>query len=160
MKEQLPSGAITEDTDPSGTMRVIPREPEGISDGPLSGAGDPVDDEIVGLARKIEDARGKMEALASEMHTLESMAERAIVERDRSDKPPRLNERIELRMLSVRISIREREVLACLVEGKSNREIALELGISVKTVKDHLWKAYRIIGVKSRTQLFHWLISA
>jgi DNA-binding CsgD family transcriptional regulator len=147
-----------EKADPPETVRLIPRECGENPDGPSPDTAGP-GDEIVGIARKIEDARGRMEALASEMRTLESLTERAMGERDRGAGVPRLNEGIELRLLAAPISAREREVLALLLEGKSNREIALGLGISVKTVKDHLWKAYRVIGVKSRTQLFHWLIS-
>jgi DNA-binding NarL/FixJ family response regulator len=58
------------------------------------------------------------------------------------------------------ISNMERLVLNHLVGGKSNREISNELGISEKTVKNHLWKIYRKLGVKSRTQLFHRLLSS
>jgi hypothetical protein len=32
-------------------------------------------------------------------------------------------------------------------------------GISDKTVKNHLWKIYRKLGVENRTQLFHLLIT-
>ena len=57
------------------------------------------------------------------------------------------------------VSKREREILAILLEGKSNREISAAVGISEKTVKNHLWKIYRKLGVKSRTQLFHFMTS-
>jgi DNA-binding CsgD family transcriptional regulator len=36
----------------------------------------------------------------------------------------------------------------------SNREIASTLYMSVRTVESHLTKAYRELGVKSRSQLF------
>ena len=58
------------------------------------------------------------------------------------------------------ISRREREVLIQLLGGKTNRKISQELDISEKTVKNHLWKIYRKLGVKNRTQLFHRLISS
>ena len=57
------------------------------------------------------------------------------------------------------LSNREKGVLAQLVSGKSNKEIAEALGISDKTVKNHLWKVYRKLGVGNRSQLFHKLIS-
>ena len=57
------------------------------------------------------------------------------------------------------ISKREREVLIQLLGGKTNREISHELGISEKTVKNHLWKIYRKLDVENRTQLFNRLIS-
>lgn len=60
---------------------------------------------------------------------------------------------------SASISRREKEVLIQLLHGKTNREISKELGISEKTVKNHLWKIYQKLGVENRTQLFNWLIS-
>ena len=57
------------------------------------------------------------------------------------------------------LSVREKEILTQLLWGKSNKEISVELGISDKTVKNHLWKIYRKLGVDNRTQLFHKLIS-
>lgn len=50
------------------------------------------------------------------------------------------------------ISPRERDVLKLLVNGKTNKEIAEQLFISEKTVKIHLNKIYKKLGVKSRSQ--------
>jgi LuxR family maltose regulon positive regulatory protein len=50
------------------------------------------------------------------------------------------------------LSPRELEVLNCLSEGLSNREIALRLTISLTTVKTHTRNIYRKLGVNSRTQ--------
>lgn len=47
---------------------------------------------------------------------------------------------------------REKEVLLCLVEGLSNKEIADKLFISDKTVKIHVSKIYKKLNVKSRSQ--------
>ncbi|RXJ00347.1 DNA-binding response regulator [Anaerobacillus alkaliphilus] len=47
---------------------------------------------------------------------------------------------------------REKEVLACLVRGLSNKEIAEQLFISDKTVKIHVSKIFKKINVKSRSQ--------
>lgn len=47
---------------------------------------------------------------------------------------------------------REKEVLMCLVEGLSNKEIAEKLFISDKTVKIHVSKIFKKINVKSRSQ--------
>jgi DNA-binding NarL/FixJ family response regulator len=57
------------------------------------------------------------------------------------------------------LSMREKGVLTQLVSGKSNREISEALGISDKTVKNHLWKIYRKLDVGNRSQLFHKLIA-
>ncbi|MEM9042442.1 MAG: response regulator transcription factor, partial [Actinomycetota bacterium] len=47
---------------------------------------------------------------------------------------------------------REQEVLVMLSEGMSNREIADELYLSVDTVKTHVRKLFRKLGVSNRTQ--------
>lgn len=47
---------------------------------------------------------------------------------------------------------REREVLALLACGASNREIARELYLSVDTVKTHVRHLFRKLGVGNRTQ--------
>jgi DNA-binding CsgD family transcriptional regulator len=51
------------------------------------------------------------------------------------------------------ISSREQEIIRLLLEGKSGRDMAEELYVSLKTVKTHLSNIYRKIGVKSRWQL-------
>lgn len=50
------------------------------------------------------------------------------------------------------LSPREMDVLAFLIVGKSNREIAEELHLSVSTVKAHLSSVFRKLGVANRTQ--------
>ena len=54
------------------------------------------------------------------------------------------------------LSEREREVLGLLVEGLPNKLIARRLGISEKTVKSHLTRVFRAIGVTDRTQAALW----
>jgi DNA-binding NarL/FixJ family response regulator len=54
------------------------------------------------------------------------------------------------------LSPREREVLRCVAEGKPNKLIARELGISEKTVKTHLTRVFQRIGVTDRTQAALW----
>jgi DNA-binding CsgD family transcriptional regulator len=48
---------------------------------------------------------------------------------------------------------RERQVLAELAEGRSNRAIATRLGISENTVKFHVSRICRELGVTSRPEL-------
>ena len=55
-----------------------------------------------------------------------------------------------------RLSKRQNQLLHMLDEGLSNREIAERLGISEHTVKVHLWRLFRRLGVKSRTQTLHY----
>lgn len=47
---------------------------------------------------------------------------------------------------------REREVLALLSQGASNREVAAELYLSIDTVKTHVRKVFTKLGVGNRTQ--------
>jgi DNA-binding NarL/FixJ family response regulator len=54
------------------------------------------------------------------------------------------------------LSEREREVLALLVEGLPNKLIARRLEITDKTVKSHLTRVFRVIGVTDRTQAALW----
>ena len=54
-----------------------------------------------------------------------------------------------------RLSKRQVQLLAALDQGLSNRDIAEHLGISEHTVKVHLWRLFRRLGVKSRTQAIH-----
>ncbi|MBE3028116.1 helix-turn-helix transcriptional regulator [Janthinobacterium sp. BJB1] len=49
-------------------------------------------------------------------------------------------------------SAREREVLHWVREGKSNDEVGQILGISGATVKSHLQRIYKLLGVSNRTQ--------
>lgn len=50
------------------------------------------------------------------------------------------------------ISAREREILVQLSEGRSNARIAFELGISEKTVRNHITRLYRKLGVRTRAE--------
>jgi DNA-binding NarL/FixJ family response regulator len=50
------------------------------------------------------------------------------------------------------ITPRQSDVLTLLLQGKSNKDIARRLGLSVETVKDHVQAVLRALGVSSRTQ--------
>jgi DNA-binding NarL/FixJ family response regulator len=51
-----------------------------------------------------------------------------------------------------RLTPREHEVLALIAAGRSNKRIALELGIAEKTVKTHVGHVLAKLGVSDRTQ--------
>jgi DNA-binding NarL/FixJ family response regulator len=62
----------------------------------------------------------------------------------------------ELTPTDNKLSKRQKQLIVMLDRGLSNREIADELGISEHTVKVHLWRLFRRLGVKSRTQTIHY----
>jgi DNA-binding NarL/FixJ family response regulator len=53
---------------------------------------------------------------------------------------------------SLGLTPRQSQVLVLLLEGKPNKLIARELGLSVETIKDHVAAVLRCLGVSSRTQ--------
>jgi DNA-binding NarL/FixJ family response regulator len=56
-------------------------------------------------------------------------------------------------MASDRLSSREREI-----EGRSNKEIARDLALSVKTVETHRGSVMRKLGVSSLAELVRWAV--
>ncbi len=50
-----------------------------------------------------------------------------------------------------RLTPRQREVLALMAEGKSNKEIAKELGLAAGTVKIHVSSIFKALNVNNRT---------
>ncbi len=59
---------------------------------------------------------------------------------------------------------RQREVLQRLVQGKTNKAIALELGIHEQTVKSHVAVVLQTLGVANRTEAVyavrHWVLDS
>ncbi|WP_431051145.1 response regulator [Roseateles sp. L2-2] len=53
---------------------------------------------------------------------------------------------------SLQLTPRQTDVLALLLQGKPNKIIARELGVSVETIKDHVAAVLKALGVSSRTQ--------
>lgn len=54
-----------------------------------------------------------------------------------------------------KLSKRQKQLLVMLDKGMSNRDIAEDLQISEHTVKVHLWRLFRRLNVKSRSQASH-----
>jgi DNA-binding NarL/FixJ family response regulator len=50
------------------------------------------------------------------------------------------------------LSARERQILVSLARGNTNNDIAESLAISLFTVKNHIKRIFRKIGVSNRTQ--------
>jgi len=75
---------------------------------------------------------------------LDPRAARVVLARQAADDPRRL------------LSVREREILAMIADGLAPKVIANMLGISHQTVRAHLSRIYRQIGVTDRTQAALW----
>jgi DNA-binding NarL/FixJ family response regulator len=56
------------------------------------------------------------------------------------------------------LSAREREVLHLIAEGRAAKEIAVELGISTKTVEAHRTSLMRKLGVRKATELVRYAV--
>ena len=61
---------------------------------------------------------------------------------------------------SARLSVREAEIAALAAAGRSNREIAAELVLSIRTVETHLLRVYKKLGIRGRSELPTALIHA
>jgi DNA-binding NarL/FixJ family response regulator len=63
-----------------------------------------------------------------------------------------------MRRSQVRPTSREVEVIRLLAEGKANKEIAIRLGITIRTVETHRAKIMLKVGVHSLAELIHYAI--
>ena len=79
----------------------------------------------------------------------EAFAERARVELEATGEQARKRTVDTIDQLTPQ----ESQVARLATQGNTNREIAAQLFISPSTVEYHLRKAFRKLGVKSRTQL-------
>ena len=70
----------------------------------------------------------------------------------KSHIPPAIAEKLAERMGAEELTPREMDVLEQIVAGKSNKEIADELGVSEATVKTHINSLLGKLGVTDRTQ--------
>ncbi len=57
------------------------------------------------------------------------------------------------------ITPRELEIIRLLAEGKSNKELSTQLGITVRTVETHRSKIMLKLGIHSLAELIHYAIS-
>ena len=62
----------------------------------------------------------------------------------------------EVKPADPRITPREMEIIRLLAEGKSNKELATQLGISVRTVEAHRGKIMLKLGLHSLAELIHY----
>jgi DNA-binding NarL/FixJ family response regulator len=59
----------------------------------------------------------------------------------------------QLQLAPLMLSPRRIDVLALLLQGRSNKEIARDLSLSVETVKEHVGIILHRLGLRSRAQI-------
>jgi two-component system, LuxR family, response regulator FixJ len=74
---------------------------------------------------------------------------------DRAGSSDTMVQFFQRRLLGLPLTVRERDLVAGLLKGQSNKELAIALGIGEQTVKNMLSAIYAKLGVQSRTELFH-----
>ena len=74
---------------------------------------------------------------------------------DRSGSSDSMVQFFQRRLLGLPLTVRERDLVAGLLKGQSNKEIAASLDINEQSVKNALSAIYAKLGVQSRTELFH-----
>lgn len=77
------------------------------------------------------------------------------LETERGDGTTQLTQFFRRRLQGLPLTSREREIVECVLQGDSNKQIARRLGLSEQTVKNALSHAYERLGVQSRGELFH-----
>lgn len=106
------------------------------------------------LSRKREDFTDGERDLLNEARPFLIQAYRNVVAFDRVQRRigPALGTLDDTTRRDLGLTPREAEVLSAVITGRSNQETADELGLSVRTVQKHLERAFRKLGVHSRTE--------
>jgi DNA-binding NarL/FixJ family response regulator len=61
-------------------------------------------------------------------------------------------------LIEPELTPRQRQVLQLLAEGRTMKEIAERLGISVRTAESHKYETMETLGARSTAELIHWAI--
>jgi DNA-binding NarL/FixJ family response regulator len=104
----------------------------------------------VGYLLKDSDPRDLLAAIRSAAEgnaPLDPRVARGLLPRPGSSERPKAGEGL---------SSREREVLQLVAQGLANKQVGRALGISERTVKAHLGRVFRVIGVADRTSAALW----
>jgi len=91
----------------------------------------------------VDDILAQVEAVAKGGAPLTPAVAATVLKLVRTTKPSRTV------ALEIELSPREHEVLTCLVEGLSYKQVAAELCISIDTVRSHIRRLYRKLRVHS-----------
>ncbi|MFD9339721.1 response regulator transcription factor [Streptomyces sp. NPDC060028] len=95
---------------------------------------------------EVQDALEAQEQMIEDLRTDTGDEQQADVAPSPPPTAPACREPLSL------LTAREREVLVLVSQGKSNRRVASSLGISEKTVRNHLSAVFSKVGASDRTQ--------
>jgi len=105
-----------------------------------------------GVKRRRREKRAARESLERALEMFDELGARLWAEQSRAEL-----ERLGARRAAGELTAAEQRAAELAAEGKSNKEIAAVLFVSVHTVELHLSSAYAKLGVRSRAQLAHRL---
>jgi DNA-binding NarL/FixJ family response regulator len=71
-------------------------------------------------------------------------------------RKPKIRER---KPPSRHLSLREKQIVALILQAKANKEIAWELHLTEGTIKEYLNRTFRKLEVKNRTDLAIWALT-
>jgi DNA-binding NarL/FixJ family response regulator len=106
---------------------------------------------VANVHKALDEAQGALEAQEQVIEDLRADAD-ADGGRQTGVEPPRSEEVLAARTSLDLLTAREREILVLISRGNSNRRVAKALGISEKTVKNHLSAVFTKVGASDRTQ--------
>jgi DNA-binding NarL/FixJ family response regulator len=116
---------------------------------PVSVLRDPCASFLSGVLRRVEAAAAALPAspvaALRELHLIRAQ----LTARLNGVEPPA---GADAAPAAVRLTARERQVLALLAQGDRNKEIALRLGLRERTVKFHVANLMAKLGAQSRTE--------
>jgi DNA-binding CsgD family transcriptional regulator len=101
------------------------------------------------IRRRAKQKRASREALEAALAIFEDLGAKLWAERTRAELA-----RVVVHAAAVdQLTPTEERVAGLVASGRTNREVAATLSISVKTVDSNLTRIYRKLGVRSRTEL-------
>jgi len=66
---------------------------------------------------------------------------------------------LERKPASRHLSLREKQIVALIIQAKANKEIAWELHLTEGTIKEYLNRTFRKLALKNRTDLAVWALT-
>jgi two-component system nitrate/nitrite response regulator NarL len=90
---------------------------------------------LINVLQQVLDANANPTSLAATKPASSALAAASVKDRDVS-----------------LLTLRQIDVLSRVCQGKANKQIATELGLSEKTVKAHVTAIFKVLGVANRTQ--------